>query len=45
VDIVVRARQLLPARAAIAGAHHTSNLNPGVQIAWIVWSHPQIAYV
>src|SRR5262249_35970239 len=45
VDVVVRARQLLPAPAAIAGTHHASYLNPGIQIAWIMWGHAQVAHV
>src|SRR5262245_48966054 len=45
VDVVVCARQLLPASAAIAGAHHTSYLNTGIQIAGIVRSHAQVAHV
>ena len=44
VNVIVRARQLLPAGTAIAGAHHAS-LNPGIQAARIVWSHAQVAYV
>src|SRR5262245_37253331 len=45
VNVIVRARQLLPARAAIAGTHHTSYLNPGIHTAGIVWSHAQVAHV
>src|SRR5262249_3023221 len=45
VDVVVRARQLLPASAAIAGTHHTSYLNPGIQTAGIVRRHAQVAHV
>src|SRR5262245_51783345 len=45
VDVVVRARQLLPARTAIAGAHHASYLNPSIHTAGIVRSHAQVAHV
>src|SRR5947209_20593224 len=45
VDVIVCARQLLPARTAIARAHHASDLNSGIQIAWIVRSHAQVAHV
>ena len=36
MNVIVRARQLLPAGTAIAGAHHTSHLNSGIQAARIV---------
>src|SRR5215510_4425524 len=45
VNVIVRARQLLPANAAIAGTHHATHLNPGVQIARIVRCHAQVAHV
>src|SRR5215510_4218189 len=45
VNVIVRARQLLPANAAIAGTHHASYLNTGVQIARIVRRHAQVAHV
>src|SRR5215475_5758255 len=45
VNVIVRARQLPPANAAIAGTHHASYLNTGVQIAWIVRRHAQVAHV
>src|SRR5437870_1014201 len=45
VNVIVRARQLLPAGAAIAGADHASHLNSSIQTAWIVRSHAQVAHV
>src|SRR5262249_46650986 len=45
VNIIVCARQLLPAHAAIARTHHTAYLNPGIQTARIVWRHTQVAYM